>query len=97
MKLSKQNLQIVSELQEQIEHHALIIARKKANCRYLPEWFKEKTIEWHEGAQGAAAGALSNILMKHNCYTGFNIRKEKSEQFNVEYEYELYYLNAAKG
>lgn len=96
MKLSKRNLKIAEQLQEQIEHYALIVARRKANCPYLPDWFKDKPIAWYEGAQAAATGTLTSILMSHNCYAGFRERTVKNEQFKVEYTFEEYFLNSAK-
>ena len=96
MKLSKRNLKIVKQLQEQIEHHALIIARIKAECPYLPAWFKDKPVAWYEGAQEAAAGTLNSILMEHGCYNGFRTTHAKRKQFNVEYRYDYYFLSTAK-
>ena len=96
MKLSNRNLIIVKQLQEQIEHQALVIARRKANCPYLPDWFKNKPIAWHEGVQSQAAATISTILMSHNCYAGFRERTAKNEQFKVEYTFEEYYLSRAQ-
>ncbi|MAI08873.1 MAG: hypothetical protein CMF61_07950 [Magnetococcales bacterium] len=97
MKLSKRNLKIVEQLQEQIEHHALIVARRKANCPYLPDWFKDKPVAWHEGAQATAAGTLNAILMEHGCYSGFRERTVENAQFKVKYTFEDYYLSKAEG
>lgn len=90
MKLSKRNVKLINQLVEQIEHHALIIARKKANCRYLPDWFQEKPVAWYEGAMAACEGHLTSVLMEHNCYQGFRSYPVYNEQFKVNYEVNRY-------
>lgn len=97
MKLSKRNLELVAQLEEQIEHHSLIIARMKANCQYLPSWFTEKPVAWYEGALAMCEGHLTSLLMKHNCYGGFNKFKVENKQFGVEYEVTRFYMTQATG
>lgn len=97
MKLSKRNIDLVEQLEEQIEHHALIIARKKADCPYLPDWFKDKPTAWYEGALAMCEGHLNSLLMKHNCYQGFSTVAVKNEQFKVEYTVNRYCTRKAKG
>lgn len=97
MKLSKRNLELVEQLEEQIEHHALIIARMESGCPYLPSWFSNKPKAWYEGALAACEGHLTSLLMKHNCYNGFSTATVKNEQFKVEYTVNRYCTRKAKG
>lgn len=90
MKLSKANTQIANTLQEQIAHFALIIARRKANCSSLPNFYKDKPVAWYEGALCQTSCILADILMEHNCYEGYIEKTVKCEQHNIEYTYEYF-------
>jgi hypothetical protein len=96
MKLSKSNLKTAQAYKETIEHYALIIARHKAGCEFLPTWFTDKPVAWYEGALAATEADLTTLLMNNKCYNGFWERDVKNERFKVEYSYNDYSLGRAQ-
>lgn len=96
MKLSKRLLKIVKQHQDTADHQACILARRQADCPYLPDWFKDKHDAWYEGNIAANYAALDTILMAHNCYNGFWYKDVVSEQFKVKYQIQCYSLSGAQ-
>lgn len=92
MKLSKRNLKTAKAYKETIEHYALIIARYKAGCKYLPTWWTDKPVAWYEGAMAATEGNLDTLLMNNKAYHGFFERTVTHPQFHVEYSYNDYII-----
>jgi hypothetical protein len=85
MKLSKANLKTARDLLKSAHHFSLIIARRNANCEFLPEWFKEKPIAWYEGAMALTYASLDTLLMNNKSYHGYTIRTVTDKQFGIEH------------
>jgi len=97
MKLSKRMLKVAKQHIDSADHMACILARRKANCEYLPAWYKDKTDAWYEAGIEIHYVALEMILHAHNCYNGFWYKDVVNDQFKVKYQIQNYSLHQAGG
>jgi len=96
MKLSKKMLKVVTDLMNTVDHQSCILARRQADCQYLPDWFKDKDDAWYQGSIAANNAAIDTILMANRCYKGYCIKTVENDQFKVKYEINCYSLSGAR-
>lgn len=74
---------ILTILDEKIPELALLIWRKENNCPNLPDFFKEKSVDYYRGLLDGAYTQVEDMLHDNNIYCGWTDFEQKvPAQFN---------------